>query len=131
MNVFEAEPNKNWRLKSCEELELTYKTAKRTETDVQNFPKWAAILASLFAQANDQELAFQIWKSNSLPNTNFGLVAQAEELLKYKIRVFVYLNVNNSLMQCTKLFLGCSKDGDFNKLQLTRHFANQNRFDLP
>ena len=43
-----------------------YKTAKMTETDVQNFPPWAAILASLFARANDWELAFQIWKSGLL-----------------------------------------------------------------
>ena len=43
VNVFEAEP------KSCKGLELTYKTAKRTETDVQNFPPHAAILALLFA----------------------------------------------------------------------------------
>ena len=57
---------KNWRLKSCKGLELTYKTAKRTETDVQNFPPCAAILASLFDRANDWELAFQIWKLSSL-----------------------------------------------------------------
>ena len=43
-----------------------YKTAKRTETDVQNFPPCAAILASLFALPNDWELAFQIWKLSSL-----------------------------------------------------------------
>ena len=65
-NVFVTEPNKNYRLKSCKELELTYKTAKRTETDIQNFPPWSAILASLFARANDWELALQIWKLSSL-----------------------------------------------------------------
>ena len=65
-NVFEAEPNKNGRLKSCMGLELTIKAAKRTETDVQNFPPCAAILASLFARANDWELAFEIWKLSSL-----------------------------------------------------------------
>ena len=51
---------------SCKGLELTYKTAKRTETYVQNFPPWAAILALLFARAKDWELASQIWKSSSL-----------------------------------------------------------------
>ena len=66
VNVLEAEPNKNWKLKSCKGLELTYKTAKKTETDVQNFLTWVAIFASLFAQANDWELAFRIWKSSSL-----------------------------------------------------------------
>ena len=38
VNVLEAEPNKNYRLKSYKGLELTYKTAKRIEADVQNFP---------------------------------------------------------------------------------------------
>ena len=66
VNVFEVEPNKNWKLNSCKGLELTYNTAKRTETDVQNWPSWAAILASLFARANNWELAFQIWKLSSL-----------------------------------------------------------------
>ena len=48
LNVFEGEPNKNWRLKSCKGLELMYKTAKRTETDVPKISlPWAAILASL------------------------------------------------------------------------------------
>ena len=37
------------------------------QSDVKNFPPWAAILASLFARANDWELAFQIWKLSSLP----------------------------------------------------------------
>ena len=41
-------------------LELTYNTAKRTETDVENFPPWAAILASLFARANDWDLDLEI-----------------------------------------------------------------------
>ena len=41
-----------------------YKIAKRTETDV----KWAAILASLFALANDWELVI-LWKSSSLGNS--------------------------------------------------------------
>ena len=41
-------------------------TAKRTETDVQNFPPRAAILASLFAWPNDWELPFQVWKSSSM-----------------------------------------------------------------
>ena len=35
-NVFDAEPSTNWRLKSCKGLELTYKTVRKTETDVQN-----------------------------------------------------------------------------------------------
>ena len=39
---------------------------RRIGSDVQNFPPWAAILASLFAQANDWELAFQIRNSSSL-----------------------------------------------------------------
>ena len=52
--------------KSCKGLELTYKTAKRIETDVQNWPPWVAILASLLARANDWELALQIWKLSSL-----------------------------------------------------------------
>ena len=53
-----------------------YKTAKRTETYVQNFPPWAAILAPLFAWPNDWELAFQIQKSSSLVVTSpvLGLV---------------------------------------------------------
>ena len=71
-NVFEVEPNKNWRLKSCKGLELMYKCAERTGTDVQNYSPWAAILASLFAQANEWELAFQIWKSCSLGCTGFS-----------------------------------------------------------
>ena len=65
-NVFEAEPNTNWRLKSCKGLERTYKTAKRTETDVQSVGRLATILTSLFARTNDWELAFQIWKLSSL-----------------------------------------------------------------
>ena len=65
-NVFEAVPNKNWRLMSCKGLELTHKCAKTTETDIQNFSPRAAILASLFPRPNDWELAFQIWKSSSL-----------------------------------------------------------------
>ena len=44
-NVFKAEPNKIWRLKSCKGLGRTNKTAKRTETDVQNSLSWAAMLA--------------------------------------------------------------------------------------
>ena len=60
MNVSEAEPNTNGRLKSCKGLELKYATAKRTETDVQNFTPWPAILASLFVRANDYELAFHM-----------------------------------------------------------------------
>ena len=43
-NVFEAESNTNGRFNSCKGLELTYKTVKRTETDVQNSlhgqPSW-------------------------------------------------------------------------------------------
>ena len=35
VNVFEVEPNENRKLKSRKGLEQTYKTAKRTETDVQ------------------------------------------------------------------------------------------------
>ena len=69
VNVFEGEPNKNWRLKLCKGPELTYRTAERTDTDRQNFPLWAAILASLFPRANDWELAFQIWKSSLLTLT--------------------------------------------------------------
>ena len=37
-----------------------------TGTDQQNFPPWAAILASLFTRPNDWELAFQVWKLSSL-----------------------------------------------------------------
>ena len=58
-------------------MELTYKTAKRTETDVQNFPPSAAILASLFARANDWELAFQIWKLSLLPGIS-DVVSKAQ-----------------------------------------------------
>ena len=47
--MFSKTKKKNWRLKSCKGRELTYKTAKRTETDVQNYPPWSAFLASLFA----------------------------------------------------------------------------------
>ena len=47
-------------------MELKYMTMKRAETDVQNFSPWEVILASLFALANDWELAIQIWKSSSL-----------------------------------------------------------------
>ena len=47
-NVFEAEPNKNWRSTSCKGLELTYKTAKRTKTHAQNSlhgrPSWLHFL---------------------------------------------------------------------------------------
>ena len=57
-NAFEAEPNKNGRLKSRKGLEVTYKTTKRTETDVQFFFPLAAILVSLFTGANDWELTF-------------------------------------------------------------------------
>ena len=64
VNVFEVEPNKNWKIKSCKGLELTYKPAKRTETEVQNFPPWAAILASLFAWVSipDMEIEFTVRK---------------------------------------------------------------------
>ena len=69
-NVFEGKPNKNITLKSCKGLELMYKTAKRTETDVQNFLPWAAILTSLFFRIKDWELAFQIWRSSSMIHTH-------------------------------------------------------------
>ena len=36
------------------------------EVEPNSMSPWAAILASLFAQANDWELAFQIWKLSSL-----------------------------------------------------------------
>ena len=56
---------------------------QRTGTDVQNFPPWAAILASLFARANDWELAFQIWKLSSLRPTEQDARRQ-ENCLQYE-----------------------------------------------
>ena len=49
-------------------------TAKRTETGDQSFPPWAATLASLFARANDWELALQIWKLSSLICTSIARI---------------------------------------------------------
>ena len=68
-NAFDAEPNTNWRLKSCKGLELTARKTEDREEDRNWRPKfspWAAISASLFARANVWELAFQIWKLSSL-----------------------------------------------------------------
>ena len=48
--------------KSRGRLKLTYKFAQGTETDVENWPQWTAILASLFIG----QLAFQIWKFSLL-----------------------------------------------------------------
>ena len=57
-----AKPNQtnteDWSRVCGKGLEMTYKTAKRTETDI-SFPPRTAILGSLFAQPNDWELAFE------------------------------------------------------------------------
>ena len=65
-NVFEAEPNTNWKLKSCKGLELTYKTAKRTETDVKNSlhgrPSWLHFFLCKWLGVNipDMEIEFTV-----------------------------------------------------------------------
>ena len=60
----------------------------RTETDVKNFPPRADILASLFARANDWELTFQIWISNSLGGPYPGRYRRYGRRLGGNLKIF-------------------------------------------
>ena len=74
VNVFLAEPNKTWRLKSCKGLELTYKTV--------HCPSWTAILAWHFIG----QLAFHRWESSLLVNPNWDANSQSLALENVKPR---------------------------------------------
>ena len=111
------EPNTNWTLKTCKRLETTYKTTKRTETDVQNFPPRSAILASLFARPNDLELAFQVWKSSWLfrPGLLSLVTLSAAKVTKKRER-FLSKNKTYFWMSRTIVFV-CDNEFKFNVFQ--------------